>query len=98
MPLRLFAPRYWPTWAALGILRALSLLPFSWLVMLGRALGAILRRLPVASLGIALLETGFAWWSSAARVQKIVHVEGIENLQAAIPRVIGIRLDHRGAA
>ena len=47
MPPRLFAPRYWPTWAALGILRALSVLPFSWLVMLGRALGAIVRRLPV---------------------------------------------------
>jgi Kdo2-lipid IVA lauroyltransferase/acyltransferase len=92
MPLRLFAPRYWPTWAALGILRALSLLPFSWLVMSGRALGAILRRLPVASLGLALLETGFAWWSSAARVQKIVHVEGVENLQAALERGRGVIL------
>jgi KDO2-lipid IV(A) lauroyltransferase len=122
MPLRLFAPRYWPTWAALGILRALSLLPFSWLVMLGRALGAIVRRLPVgfiktarrnmelclpelcaegreklldrhfASLGIALLETGFAWWSSAARLQKIVQVEGIENLRAALERGRGVIL------
>ncbi|MDB6091283.1 MAG: KDO2-lipid lauroyltransferase [Gammaproteobacteria bacterium] len=122
MRLRMFAPRYWPTWAALGILRALSLLPFSWLVMLGRALGAILRRLPVgfiatarrnmelclpelceegreklldrhfASLGIALLETGFAWWSSAARVQKIVHVEGIEHLRAALGRGRGVIL------
>jgi KDO2-lipid IV(A) lauroyltransferase len=71
-------------------LRALSLLPFSWLVRLGRALGAQLRRLPVASFGLALLETGFAWWTSAERVQKIVSVEGIENLQAALARGRGV--------
>ena len=28
MRLRLFAPRYWPTWAGLGLLRLLALLPF----------------------------------------------------------------------
>ncbi|TLY79246.1 MAG: lipid A biosynthesis acyltransferase, partial [Gammaproteobacteria bacterium] len=47
MQLRMLAPRYWPTWAGLGMLRLLSLLPFGWLVALGRTLGAILRRLAV---------------------------------------------------
>jgi KDO2-lipid IV(A) lauroyltransferase len=122
MRLRLLAPRYWPTWAALGILRLLALLPFSWLVALGRVLGAILRRLPVGfvrtarrnielclpelcpksreellnrhfgSLGIALLETGFAWWSSASRLKRIVRVEGIEHVHAARARGRGVIL------
>jgi KDO2-lipid IV(A) lauroyltransferase len=122
MLLRLFAPRYWPTWTALGVLRLLALLPFAWLVVLGRLLGAVLRRLPVgfvrtarrnmelclpeldagkreqllnqhfASLGIALMETGFAWWSSPSRLKKIVRVEGSEHLQAALARGHGVIL------
>ena len=104
------------------MLRAVSLLPFAWLIVLGRALGAILRRLPVGfvrtarrnielclpelcaqrreqllnrhflSLGIALVETGFAWWSSAERVQRITQVEGVENLRAALARGRGVIL------
>ena len=122
MRLRLLAPRYWPTWAALGVLRAVSLLPFTCLIVLGGALGAILRWLPVGfvrtarrnielclpelcakrreqllnrhflSLGIALVETGFAWWSSAERVQRITQVEGVEHLQAALERGRGVIL------
>jgi len=122
MQLRMLAPRYWPTWAGLGMLRLLSLLPFGWLVALGRTLGAILRRLAVrfaqtarrnielclpelgprsreklldqhfASLGIALLETGLAWWCSPARLQRIVEVQGREHLQAARARGRGVIL------
>lgn len=40
---RLLAPRYWPTWIGLGLLRLLALLPFSWMIAVGRALGAVLR-------------------------------------------------------
>jgi KDO2-lipid IV(A) lauroyltransferase len=47
MPLRLFAPRYWPTWAGLGLLRLLALLPFPLLLASGRGLGALLRHLPI---------------------------------------------------
>ncbi len=33
------APRYWPTWLALGLLRALSTLPLAWQFRLGSGLG-----------------------------------------------------------
>jgi Kdo2-lipid IVA lauroyltransferase/acyltransferase len=46
MQSRLLAPRYWPTWAGLGLLRLVALLPFSAVVYLGPWLGAVLRRLP----------------------------------------------------
>ena len=98
MRLRLLAPRYWLTWAGLGLLRLVALLPFGALVWFGRGLGAVLRRLPIsfvstarrnielclpqlsppererllrehfASLGIALLEIPFAWWSSPQKL------------------------------
>jgi KDO2-lipid IV(A) lauroyltransferase len=45
--MQLLAPRYWPTWVALGILRLLVLLPFRMQVPLGGALGRIIRLLPL---------------------------------------------------
>ena len=47
MRARLLAPRYWLTWAGLGLLRVAALLPFPLMVAVGRALGAVLRRLPI---------------------------------------------------
>jgi KDO2-lipid IV(A) lauroyltransferase len=122
MPLRLFAPRYWLTWAGLGLLRLVALLPYGGIVGCGRLLGAVLRYLPTgfertarrnielclpelspqareqlvkehfASLGIALLEIPFAWWSPTAKVAKIVHLQGAEHLQAALARGRGVIL------
>jgi len=122
MRLRLLAPRYWPTWAGLGLLRLVALLPFTGIVWLGRLLGALLRRLALrfartarrnielclpelspqarerlldehfASLGIALLEIPFAWWSSPKRLAKLVHIEGAEHLRAAQARNCGVIL------
>ena len=119
---RLLAPRYWPTWMALGTLRLLVLLPFPVQLALGRALGAILRRLPVrfvsiarrnidlclpelesadrerlldrhfASLGIALMEIGLAWWSPAARLREMAQVEGLEHVREALRRGRGVIL------
>jgi len=48
MSLRLLAPRYWLTWAGLGLLRLVALLPFGAIVSLGRALGTLLRHLPLS--------------------------------------------------
>jgi Kdo2-lipid IVA lauroyltransferase/acyltransferase len=47
MRLRLLAPRYWATWAGLGLLRTVALLPFPLVVRLGTALGRLLRHSPV---------------------------------------------------
>jgi Kdo2-lipid IVA lauroyltransferase/acyltransferase len=114
MRLRLLAPRYWLTWAGLGLLRLLALLPYGAIVHLGRGLGAVLRHLPIsfahtarrnielclpelspeqrehllkehfASLGIALLEIPFAWWTPPERLAKLVRLEGTEHLEAAL--------------
>jgi Kdo2-lipid IVA lauroyltransferase/acyltransferase len=47
MRLRLLAPRYWLTWAGLGLLRVMALLPFRVMVAVGTVLGAVLRRVPI---------------------------------------------------
>ncbi len=52
-PLRLIAPRYWPTWLGLGILRVLVPLPRPVLHGLGRTLGHLFRYLPIDSLRTA---------------------------------------------
>jgi Kdo2-lipid IVA lauroyltransferase/acyltransferase len=49
----LLAPRYWPTWLALGVLRLFEPLPFAVLLGLGRALGSLLRLLPLRFVRIA---------------------------------------------
>jgi KDO2-lipid IV(A) lauroyltransferase len=46
--LRYLAPRYWPTAVGLVLLRLFEPLPYRVLVWLGSALGALLRRLPIA--------------------------------------------------
>ena len=50
---RLLSPRYWPTWAGLGVLWLLSLLPFRLQLAVGASLGALLRRLPLRFVRIA---------------------------------------------
>src|SRR5256714_4096060 len=71
MRLRLLAPRYWLTWAGLGLLRVLALLPFPAMVAVGRVLGAMLRRLPIGFVRTARrnLELCFPELSPQAREQ-----------------------------
>ncbi len=38
-PAPFLAPRHWPTWLLLGMFRLLALLPFSWQIRMGAALG-----------------------------------------------------------
>src|SRR2546430_13157032 len=69
MRVRLFAPRYWLTWAGLGLLRVAALLPFPLMVAVGRALGAVLRRVLFRSVRTARrnLELCFPELSPQAR-------------------------------
>ncbi|HXZ58945.1 MAG TPA: hypothetical protein VEG26_02105 [Steroidobacteraceae bacterium] len=46
MQWRLLAPRYWLTWAGIGALRLLALLPFACLVVAGGMLGRLVRLVP----------------------------------------------------
>jgi Kdo2-lipid IVA lauroyltransferase/acyltransferase len=119
---QLLAPRYWLTWAGLGLLRLLALLPYAAIARLGRLIGVLLRHLPLGfvrtarrnmelclpelttaqreqllnehfkSLGIALLEIPFAWWSTPERLARITRFEGTEHLQAALARGRGVIL------
>ena len=50
---RLLAPRYWGVWILLGMLRLLVLLPYRIQLAWGRALGSLLRHLPVRYVRIA---------------------------------------------
>lgn len=56
--LPLLRPRYWPTWLAVGTLRALQPLPFPVLAFLGRALGSLAVRLPLPFVRIARTNLG----------------------------------------
>ena len=56
--LPLLHPRYWPTWLAIGTLRALVVLPFPVLALLGRAFGSLAARLPMSFVRIARTNLG----------------------------------------
>jgi KDO2-lipid IV(A) lauroyltransferase len=53
IPRRLFAPRFWLTWLAVGLLRAIERLSYPHLVQAGRMLGRIARRLPLHYIPVA---------------------------------------------
>lgn len=42
MPLKFFHPRFWPTWLGVGLLRLLVLLPWTWQMSFGKAVGILL--------------------------------------------------------
>ncbi|MGK0271660.1 MAG: KDO2-lipid IV(A) lauroyltransferase [Cocleimonas sp.] len=42
MPLKFYHPRFWPTWLGVGILRLLILLPWSWQMAIGKAIGLLI--------------------------------------------------------
>jgi KDO2-lipid IV(A) lauroyltransferase len=62
-------PTFWPTWIGLIVLRALELLPFAAQRRAGAAIGALIRRLPLAYVRIARCNIGLCLpqWSAAAR-------------------------------
>jgi KDO2-lipid IV(A) lauroyltransferase len=53
MRLEFLAPKYWPTWVGLSVLRALELLPYPAQRQVGSVLGSLIKRLPLAYVRIA---------------------------------------------
>lgn len=45
-----------------------------------------------ASLGIAVFELGMAWWAREERLERLVHVDGLEHLKAAVAEGHGVVL------
>ena len=50
---RLLAPRHWPAWIGVGTIRLAALLPYRAQMALGRALGALIARIPSARRPVA---------------------------------------------
>jgi KDO2-lipid IV(A) lauroyltransferase len=53
MRLAFLAPKYWPTWVGLSVLRTLELLPFALQRRVGAGIGDLIRHLPLAYVRIA---------------------------------------------
>ena len=116
------APRFWPVWLGMGLLRCLALVPYRPLMALGRGLGRLAARLvqrrrriaainlelcfpamaPAErelllrrhgeSLGMGLMEIALAWWAPAARIDRLLRVEGLEYLEQAFQGGRGVIL------
>jgi Kdo2-lipid IVA lauroyltransferase/acyltransferase len=71
MQRRLLAPRYWPAWAGIALLRLLALLPYPWLIGIGGFLGAVLRLVAPRFVAVARrnLELCFPELDAAARAR-----------------------------
>jgi KDO2-lipid IV(A) lauroyltransferase len=77
-PLRDFrAPRYWPTWALLGLMRLSARLPVGGQLGLGSAIGWILRM-------FKQLEMGIGWFTPIETLRRRVEIRGLEHLEAAL--------------
>ena len=53
MALAYLLPKYWITWAGLGVMRVVELLPYTLQTHVGDAIGCLLRHLPLSYLRIA---------------------------------------------
>lgn len=109
-----YAPRYWPTWAGLGLLWCLIHLPYRWQLGVGRFIGRQVMRIAgrrrhiastnlrlcfpelgeeehqrllesyFESMGIGLLEMGMSWWAPSRKLEKLLHIDGLEYLEKAL--------------
>lgn len=118
-----YAPKYWPYWVILGLLRAIIfILPYYLLLIIGQGLGRglflfskkwrsmtqknielcfpelskaeqeILIKKNFISSGIAIIELLLAWFGSEKKLRPLVHISGIEHLQAAQNKGKGVLL------
>lgn len=94
--LRLFEPLPYSVLMSIGrgLGRIVRRLPLSFVRIARKNLSLCLPELPIEererllnrhfeSIGIALMETAMAWWSSNERIQRLTKVEGLEHLERA---------------
>ncbi len=80
IPARLLAPRHWPTWLALGLLRLVECLPFAAILVVGRALGRAVYRLPLRYRHIARTNIALCLPELSAAAQEATAKAHFENL------------------
>ncbi len=119
---RFLAPRHWPIWLCLGLLRLVVVLPQKQRMAVGRGIGWLFfqlgkKRRAIAeinlkacfphwseqqrqqvlrdhfrSLGMAVVETGMAWWLPGERLMTLHRSEGLEYLHQARQQGQGVLL------
>lgn len=82
--LPLLRPHHWPTWLAIGTLRALEPLPYPMLSLLGRALGSLAVRLPLPFVRIARTNLGICMPEMPERQREALLKEHFKSLGLAI--------------
>jgi len=82
--LPLLRPRYWPTWLALGALKALYPLPVAVLGALGRGIGSIAVRLPLPFVRIARTNMGICLPELSDQQRELLLKEHFKSLGLAI--------------
>ena len=82
--LPLLRPRYWPTWLAVGALKALQPLPYAVLAALGRALGSLAVRLPLSFVRIARTNMGICLPELSDRQRELLLKEHFKSLGVGI--------------
>ena len=85
----LLAPRHWPAWLGVGVIRLVARLPYRVLMALGRALGRLIQhvpsaRRPVAETNIALCFPGLDATAQAALVDAHLRDLGLMLMEFAL--------------
>ena len=82
-----WAPKYWPSWLGIGLLRLLCLLPFRWQIGLGKSIGRLAHRIGAERRAIARrnIELCFPELSAEQRKRRArEHGEALVHISAPI--------------
>lgn len=80
----LFAPRYWPSWALIGLLRLISHLPWHWQLAIGRLVGRAARRIARRRRTIAAANLALCFPELSEDARKYLLAEHFESLGTGI--------------
>lgn len=74
--LKLLHPKYWLTWFGFGVWYATSLLPYKWQVQLGKALGALFKKIAKRRVAIAKRNLDLCF-PNKTEAEKLALVDGV---------------------